>query len=148
MDPGRRLQPAGAIYLQMREDDVRRVLQYEATMIGSDGLPHDKHPHPRLWGTSPRVLGHYARDIGLFPRKFVVQETFAAAAFALKVGEVSDVVQTDYGLHLIKVTDRKQGEQSEFNKIKEEVQSICASEMWQAVLAEQRKAAKIEINLP
>jgi N-acyl-D-amino-acid deacylase len=35
-------------------------------MIGSDGLPHDIHPHPRLWGTFPRVLGHYARDIGLF----------------------------------------------------------------------------------
>lgn len=35
-------------------------------MIGSDGLPHDQHPHPRLWGTFPRVLGHYARDLGLF----------------------------------------------------------------------------------
>jgi N-acyl-D-amino-acid deacylase len=35
-------------------------------MIGSDGLPHDKHPHPRLWGTFPRVLGHYAREVGLF----------------------------------------------------------------------------------
>jgi N-acyl-D-amino-acid deacylase len=35
-------------------------------MIGSDGLPHDAHPHPRLWGTFPRVLGHYARALGLF----------------------------------------------------------------------------------
>jgi len=35
-------------------------------MIGSDGLPHDVHPHPRLWGTFPRVLGHYSRDCGLF----------------------------------------------------------------------------------
>ena len=33
-----------------------------STMIGSDGLPHDAHPHPRLWGTFPRVIGHYARD--------------------------------------------------------------------------------------
>lgn len=61
-----RLQPGGAIYFQMREDDVRNVLRFEATMIGSDGLPHDKHPHPRLWGTFPRVLGHYARDLKLF----------------------------------------------------------------------------------
>ena len=61
-----RLQPGGAIYFQMREDDVQRVLKFEATMIGSDGLPHDRHPHPRLWGTFPRVLGHYARDQGLF----------------------------------------------------------------------------------
>jgi len=29
-------------------------------------LPHDVHPHPRLWGTFPRVLGHYSRELGLF----------------------------------------------------------------------------------
>src|SRR6185503_14437182 len=44
-----RLQPAGAIYWMMDEADVRRVLAFEPTMIGSDGLPHDVHPHPRLW---------------------------------------------------------------------------------------------------
>jgi N-acyl-D-amino-acid deacylase len=61
-----RLLPAGAVYFQLDEADVRCILSYPHTMIGSDGLPHDKHPHPRLWGTFPRVLGHYARDIGLF----------------------------------------------------------------------------------
>ena len=50
----------------MDEADVRRVLALSETMIGSDGLPHDIHPHPRLWGTFPRVLGHYRREIGLF----------------------------------------------------------------------------------
>lgn len=61
-----RLLPAGAIYFNMDEDDVRRVLSFPNAMIGSDGLPHDEEPHPRLWGTFPRVLGHYCRDIGLF----------------------------------------------------------------------------------
>jgi N-acyl-D-aspartate/D-glutamate deacylase len=61
-----RLQPAGAIYHNMSEEDVRRILQHPATMIGSDGLPNDPRPHPRLWGTFPRVLGHYCRDQGLF----------------------------------------------------------------------------------
>ena len=61
-----RLQPAGAIYWTMDEPDVQRVLRFEHTMIGSDGLPHDFHPHPRLWGTFPRVLGHYCRELGLF----------------------------------------------------------------------------------
>ncbi|RVA48107.1 amidohydrolase family protein, partial [Mesorhizobium sp. M7A.F.Ca.CA.004.09.1.2] len=42
------------------------IIAHPRTMIGSDGLPHDIHPHPRLWGTFPRVLGHYARDVGLF----------------------------------------------------------------------------------
>ncbi len=63
----KRLQPAGAIYHCMSEDDVRRILQHPATMIGSDGLPNDPRPHPRLWGTFPRVLGHYCREEGIFP---------------------------------------------------------------------------------
>jgi N-acyl-D-amino-acid deacylase len=61
-----RLLPAGAVYFQLNEADVRSILRYPQTMIGSDGLPHDEHPHPRLWGTFPRVLGHYARELGLF----------------------------------------------------------------------------------
>jgi N-acyl-D-aspartate/D-glutamate deacylase len=62
-----RLQPAGAIYHNMSEEDVRRILQHPASMIGSDGLPNDPRPHPRLWGTFPRVLGHYCREQGIFP---------------------------------------------------------------------------------
>jgi N-acyl-D-amino-acid deacylase len=62
-----RLLPAGAIYFSMDEADVQRVLAFEHTMVGSDGLPHDAAPHPRLWGTFPRVLGHYSRGLGLFP---------------------------------------------------------------------------------
>ena len=58
-----RLLPAGAIYFSMDEADVQRVLAFEHTMVGSDGLPHDAAPHPRLWGTFPRVLGHYSRGL-------------------------------------------------------------------------------------
>jgi N-acyl-D-amino-acid deacylase len=81
----RRLQPAGAIYWMMDEADVRRVLAFERTMIGSDGLPHDRHPHPRLWGTFPRVLGHYSRELGLFPLEEAVRKMtgLPAARFGL-----------------------------------------------------------------
>jgi len=65
-DAARRLQPAGAIYHSIDEHDMRRILAHPATMIGSDGLPWDKHPHPRLWGTYPRVLGRYCREEKLF----------------------------------------------------------------------------------
>jgi N-acyl-D-amino-acid deacylase len=80
------LQPAGAIYFSMDEDDVRRILAHPDTMIGSDGLPHDVHPHPRLWGTFPRVLGRYARDEGLFPLTDAVHRMtgLTAARFGLR----------------------------------------------------------------
>ena len=69
-----RLQPASAIYFSMDESDVQRILSFENTMIGSDGLPHDIAPHPRLWGCFPRVLGHYSRDLKLFPLETAVRK--------------------------------------------------------------------------
>ncbi len=75
-----RLLPAGAIYYAMDEDDLRRVLAFPGAMIGSDGLPHDAFPHPRLWGTFPRVLGHYARDLGLFSLEEAVHRMSGAPA--------------------------------------------------------------------
>ncbi len=60
-----RLKPAGAIYFQMADEDLERILAYPRTMVGSDGLPGMAHPHPRLWGTFPRVLGRYVREKGL-----------------------------------------------------------------------------------
>jgi N-acyl-D-amino-acid deacylase len=66
MEAARRLQPAGAIYHSISEEDMRRILRHPATMIGSDGLPCDPQPHPRLWGTFPRVLGRYGREEKLF----------------------------------------------------------------------------------
>lgn len=60
-----RLQPAGAVYHCMAQADVDRILSHPLTMIGSDGLPCDPQPHPRLWGSFPRVLSHYARERGL-----------------------------------------------------------------------------------
>ena len=68
------LQPAGAIYFSMDEADVERVLGHPETMVGSDGLPHDAFPHPRLWGTFPRVLGHYVRERGLFSLEAAVRK--------------------------------------------------------------------------
>ena len=81
-----RLNPAGAIYFRMDEADVQRILQFDETMIGSDGLPHDAAPHPRLWGSFPRVLGHYGRTLGLFPLEKAVHKMTGLTAknFGLK----------------------------------------------------------------
>jgi N-acyl-D-amino-acid deacylase len=98
-----KLLPAGAIYFAMDEGDVQRILAFEHTMIGSDGLPHDAAPHPRLWGTFPRVLGHYSRGLHLFPLEAAVYKmtgltakTFGLAdRGVLKEGFAADMVLFD-----------------------------------------------------
>jgi N-acyl-D-amino-acid deacylase len=98
-----RLLPAGAIYFSMDEKDVQRILSFASTMIGSDGLPHDAAPHPRLWGSFPKVLGHYARELKLFPLETAVHKmtgltakTFGLAdRGVLKEGFAADLVIFD-----------------------------------------------------
>jgi N-acyl-D-amino-acid deacylase len=57
------------------------VLEFPYTMIGSDGLPHDTHPHPRLWGAFPRVLGYYSRELGLFSLEEAVRRMTGLSAY-------------------------------------------------------------------
>ncbi len=84
-----------------------------------------------------------------FPRKFVMPESIAQAAFALPVGGVSDVVESELGLHIILVTGRKAAEQPKgFDAIKEQVRELCAEELRAAVMQQLRQAAKIQFNLP
>lgn len=102
-EASRRLQPASAIYFSMDENDVRRILAFDDTMIGSDGLALGEKPHPRLWGTFPRVLGHYSRDIGLFPLETAVWKMSGLTARnfgltgrgTLETGNHADVVIFD-----------------------------------------------------
>ena len=93
LEAARRLQPAGAVYYGMDEADVRRILAHPLSMVGSDGLPEDPFPHPRLWGAFPRVLGHFSRDVGLFPLHTAVHKMtgLSAARFGLaERGEIRE----------------------------------------------------------
>ncbi len=102
-EAARRLQPGSAIYFLIDEGDVQRILGFDETMIGSDGIPDGDKPHPRLWGTFPRVLGHYSRDLSLFPLETAVWKMtgLTARTFGLvgrgtlAVGQAADVVVFD-----------------------------------------------------
>ncbi len=83
----RKLKPGGACYFQMQQEDVDRVISHPLAMVGSDGLPHDQRPHPRLWGTFPRVLGHYARERGLFSLEAAVHKMTGLSATRFRIAE-------------------------------------------------------------
>jgi N-acyl-D-amino-acid deacylase len=87
----------------MKEEDVERVIAHPLTMIGSDGLPHDRHPHPRLWGAFPRVFARYWRERGLFTLEQAVHKMTGLTARnfriadrgVLRVDAMADVVVFD-----------------------------------------------------
>ena len=102
-DAARTVCPAGACYFFMSEDDIKRIIQHPAAMIGSDGLPMDQHPHPRLWGTFPRVIRKYAIEHGLFSIEEAVRKMTSLPAYrfglrdrgSLKQGNYADLVVFD-----------------------------------------------------
>ncbi len=95
---------ATVVMHSMSEDDVQQVMKHRSTMIGSDGIPSiEGRPHPRLYGTFARVLGHYARELGLFPIEEAVYRMtgFPARKFGLtdrgllREGAFADLVVFD-----------------------------------------------------
>jgi len=98
-----RVMPGMGMYFFMDEGDVQRVLAYRDTMIGSDGIPSDDYPHPRLWGTFTRLLGHYSRDLGLLTLEQTVHKMTGMTAHAfglagrgeIREGHAADITVFD-----------------------------------------------------
>jgi peptidyl-prolyl cis-trans isomerase C len=89
----------------------------------------------------------YGGDLGYFSAEEMVPE-FSKAAFALKNGEISQPVKTDYGWHVIKLEDRKQGGAQPFDQVKAGIKAVLMRKKVQDAVSELRKEAKIEIIDP
>jgi parvulin-like peptidyl-prolyl isomerase len=82
-------------------------------------------------------------DVDWFPRVAGMVEPFARAAFALKPYQMSDPVRTQFGYHLILLTDRKPGKDTKFEDVKEEVKEIYSVYLKDALAARLRQTAKL-----
>ncbi len=85
-------------------------------------------------------------DLNLFPRAGAMVEPFAKAAFALKAFEMTDVVATEFGYHLILVTQRRPGTAKKFEDVKEDVRMLYAMRIRESVIAMMKPKAQITIT--
>jgi peptidyl-prolyl cis-trans isomerase C len=85
-------------------------------------------------------------NLGYFPRAGAMVDAFAETAFALKPYQMSDVVQTQFGYHLILATDKKPGKDVKFEDVKDEVKEVFNERLRDLMSSRLRPRAKITIN--
>lgn len=79
-----------AIYHVLDEGDVERIMRHPQTMIASDGRlvqPGDGHPHPRWYGTFPRVLARYVRERNVLSLEEAVRKMTEMPAATLRLAD-------------------------------------------------------------
>jgi N-acyl-D-amino-acid deacylase len=82
------------------EDNVRTIMRHRAHTVGSDGLLVGARPHPRAWGTFPRYLGHYSRDLKILTLEETVARMTGRPARRLRLVR-RGLVRTGYHADLV-----------------------------------------------
>jgi N-acyl-D-amino-acid deacylase len=82
------------------EENVQAIMRHARHTGGSDGLLVGAKPHPRAWGTFPRYLGHYCRDLGMFSLEECIGHLTGRAAARLRLRE-RGLVREGYAADLV-----------------------------------------------
>lgn len=91
-----------AVFHAMVEEDIHNIMRHPRTMIASDGGvegPSERAVHPRNYGTFARLIGHYARDLGIIPVHTAIHKVSGMPADRLKMhnrgylapGKIADI---------------------------------------------------------
>jgi peptidyl-prolyl cis-trans isomerase C len=84
-------------------------------------------------------------DLGLVPRHGLMDEAFTRAAFALKKDEISPPVVTNFGVHLIRVTDIKPGTKK-WTDVRDELQKAFSQKLFRQIATQEGATAKVEFT--
>jgi peptidyl-prolyl cis-trans isomerase C len=123
-------------------DEARRLQQYlrQGKKFAELARRYSVSPDARVGG-----------DLGFFPRD-VMPPSFDEVAFRLAVGQVSDVVATEYGYHLFKVLERRRAEKRGLDEVRGEVEQklleLKRAEAQKIYLANLKGAGQIQVNEP
>jgi peptidyl-prolyl cis-trans isomerase C len=98
------------------------------------------------YSDDPANTGGAGGDLDYFTLDSGFVEEFAEAAFKLKKGEISETVETPFGIHLIQVTDRQEGRLPDFEKSKPYIAQAYDMQLQKQIVTAERKAAKIDIK--
>jgi len=133
-----------ASHILFAESDIDTALEIHEKLTETDA---DFAEHAKKHSTCPS--GQNGGDLGFFDRGKMVPE-FEKAAFETPVGQISDLVQSQFGYHIIKVTDKREGGKFELNEIKKELKQSMVNSIVNHKIhkftEELRKTADIQID--
>jgi parvulin-like peptidyl-prolyl isomerase len=86
-------------------------------------------------------------DIGFFKRKGSIVEEFAQVAFAMEIGEISEPIKTQFGYHIIKVTDKEEGKAVNYADVADMVDFVYMQLKTESLLKELHDKADIKMML-
>ncbi|MBI4850151.1 MAG: D-aminoacylase [Nitrospirae bacterium] len=111
----------GAIFFSMNEENLKEILKQPYTMIGTDssarsfdGVTAKGKPHPRGFGSCPRVLGRYARELGILTLSGAIHKMTGLPAKTFRI-ENRGVIAKDHFADIVVFDPDKVNDTAEFN---------------------------------
>ncbi len=125
--------------------DMQKRLAYLKTLIEKGDISFEEAAN-KYSQDDGNIQTQNGGDLGTFPIRGRYIEEFSEIAFGLESGQISDPVETPFGLHLIKVEERIAGQPRPFEEIKPLARQLLAEEIMEQVVEEQRGRAQIDIK--